>query len=231
MHVELHSRPEDGVDLPVLLWRPDGPHLAVSSAPLGGGIGLRRWVLNATVPMSYSRLDPDQHLMELAVRFGLDGPGVGLLTGVDVTRRVRTADGGVTVVATVGLGTPTWAAAAEDLQEDRHDLPEKDMPGSGAPVGTINILARTPVRLSEAALVNAVATMTEAKTQALWDLGVKATGTPTDAVCLMCPPDGEPAPFGGPRSPWGARLARAVYEAVMQGGHDFLASPWRPARA
>ena len=60
MHVELHSRPEDGVDLPVLLWRPDGPHLAVSSAPLGGGIGLRRWVLNATVPMSYSRLDPDQ---------------------------------------------------------------------------------------------------------------------------------------------------------------------------
>ena len=63
------------------------PLLTISSGPLGGGIGPRHWVVNATVPMSYDRDDPDIHLAEIAAGLGLpDGPGVGLLTGVDVGR-------------------------------------------------------------------------------------------------------------------------------------------------
>ncbi|MBB4697789.1 adenosylcobinamide amidohydrolase [Actinoplanes abujensis] len=85
-------------------------------------------------------------------------------------------------------------------------------------MGTVNIVAWVPVRLSDGALVNAVATVTEAKTQAIRALGLEATGTATDAVCVLCPLDGPVADYGGPRSTWGARLARAAYAAVFAGG-------------
>jgi adenosylcobinamide amidohydrolase len=90
-------------------------------------------------------------------------------------------------------------------------------------VGTINTLVRVPVRLSDAALVNAVATVAEAKAQALWEIGVEATGTASDATAVLCAPDGTAEPFGGPRSTWGARIARAVHAAVREGGRDWLA--------
>jgi adenosylcobinamide hydrolase len=213
MQPELSSRLESGHDVPVLVWRFARPLLTISSGPLGGGLGLRDWVVNATVPMSYDRDDPDLHLAEIAAGLGLPGgPGVGLLTGVDVRRYVVASDGGVEVAATVGLGAPAWAAA-----------PDGDLRRAGP--GTINIIARVPVRLSDAALVNAVATVAEAKAQALWDLAVPATGTCTDATSLSCAADGPVEPYGGPRSTWGARLARAVHAAVLDGGRTWLATP------
>jgi adenosylcobinamide hydrolase len=195
----------DRAESPVLVWRFDEPVLAISSAVVGGGIGACTWVLNATVPSSYARDDPDRHLGEIAAGLGLRGPGVGLLTAVDVAEVVAARDEGVRLWATVGLGTPVQAAA-----------PPADHPPAGP--GTINIVAWTPVRLSPAALVNAVATITEAKTQAIRDLGRDATGTPTDAICVLCPAGGEAADYGGPRSTWGARLARAAHRAVLAGG-------------
>ncbi|NEC40088.1 adenosylcobinamide amidohydrolase, partial [Streptomyces rubrogriseus] len=58
---------------------------------------------------------------------------------------------------------------------------------------------------------------TEAKVQALLDAGLDCSGTPTDAVCVAArAPVGEAEvhAFAGPRSEWGARLARAVHRAV-----------------
>ncbi|MFD6608547.1 adenosylcobinamide amidohydrolase [Micromonospora chalcea] len=216
----LTTRSEAGWDIPLLVWRAERPLLAVGSAPLGGGIGVRGWVLNATVPMSYHRDDPAAHLAELADGLDLGGPGVGLLTGVDVTEVVRRTDGGVRVWATVGLGTPVWAAALEPAPPA---APEPAPPAQR--VGTVNIVAYVPERLGDAALVNAVATATEAKAQAIWELGLPATGTPTDAVTVLCPADGDPAPYGGPRSAWGAPLARAVHAAVRAGGAGTVV-PW-----
>jgi adenosylcobinamide hydrolase len=211
----LTTRREQGVDSPVLVWRAHGPVLAISSGPLGGGIGVRHWVLNATVPMSYDRDDPDVHLAELAERVGLRGPGVGLLTGVDVADVVAAHKAGVRVWGTVGLRAPIRAAAEE----------RADAASPVEQVGTVNLVAVVPARLGEAALVNAVATVTEAKAQALADLGLAATGTATDAVALVCPPDGPPSRYGGPRSHWGAPLARAVHRVVLTGGGMGLV-PW-----
>ncbi|HYN96997.1 MAG TPA: adenosylcobinamide amidohydrolase [Pilimelia sp.] len=208
MEPTLTCRREGGREIPVLVWRLAGPALGISSGPLGGGLGVRRWVLNATVPMSYARDDPDLHLADMARGLGLDGPGAGLLTGVDVADAVRAAEAGVTVWATVGVGAPIQAAAAV-----ADPLPV----AGGHPAGTINVVAFVPARLSEAALVNTVATATEAKVQALRDLGIAGTGTATDAVCVLCAPDGPAMPYGGPRSAWGAPLARAVYAAVREG--------------
>jgi len=210
---ELRTRREAGLDVPVLVWRFPRPLLTIASGPLGGGLGTRGWAVNATVPMSYDRDDPDVHLTEIAAGLGLPtGPGAGLLTGVDVSRYVTATDGGVTVTATVGLGAPAWAAA-----------PDGDLRRAGP--GTINVVAYLPERLSAAALVNAVATCAEAKAQALWDLSVPATGTCTDATVLCCPEDGSVEPYGGPRSTWGARLARAVHAAVTAGGKAWIDAP------
>ena len=203
--VQLRSRREGGRDLPLLVWRLPAPMRAIASAPHGGGLGVRRWVVNAQVPQSYARRDPDHHLSRLAVSLGLPGRGVGMLTAADVRACSSGMDGGVEAAATVGLGHPIKAAEAADTAKPA-EL-----------VGTINLVAVLPERLSDAALVNAVATATEAKVQALHDLGLDATGTATDAVCILCPTEGRASDFGGPRSVWGSRLARAVHTAVLAG--------------
>ncbi|OBJ10542.1 adenosylcobinamide amidohydrolase [Mycobacterium sp. 1482292.6] len=201
--------------IPVLVWRFAEPRMCVSSGPLGGGIGSRDWLVNATVPLDYDRTDPDRHLTEIGAALRLDGAGCGLLTAVDVTRHHLAADGGVHATATVGLSSPAWAAAPD--HHFRREAPYR--------VGTINIVVAVPVRLSEAALVNAVATATEAKVQALHEAGIRATGTASDAVVVHCPSDGTAEQFGGPRSTFGARIARAVHAAVLAGGRSWLAGP------
>ena len=197
-------RRDNDRDLAVLVWRFDAPVRVISSAPHGGGIGLRSWVLNAQVPSDYSRLDPAAHIADIAATLALEGAGVGMLTAADV-RAVREAtDGGVDAAVTVGLRQPTWAAAPHETAEL---------------VGTINVVAWIPVCLSATALVNVVATVAEAKAQALFEAGVAGTGTATDAVVIACPDEhaGDGEAFGGPRSTWGARLARATHAAVRAG--------------
>jgi adenosylcobinamide amidohydrolase len=73
------------------------------------------------------------------------------------------------------------------------------------------------VRHGDAALANLLCTVTEAKVQALFEGAVDGTGTASDAVTVLCPAGGESEPFGGPRSRYGAPLARAVYAAVRAG--------------
>ena len=207
------SRVEAGRRWPVHVWRFSHPVRSISCGPYGGGLGDRHWVLNATVPRDYDRLDPDVHVAELAAGLGLTGPGAGMLTAADVNNATVAEDGGVYVVATVGLGHPTLAAAPDDA-------------GASPPAGTINIVAFLPAPLSDTALVNAVATAAEAKVQALGGCGLDATGTATDALFLAAPVPGPGAAaelYGGPRSTWGARLARAVYAAVDGGARRWLA--------
>jgi adenosylcobinamide amidohydrolase len=228
MRLELHWRSEDGVRLPMALWRPGPGYQMIASSIVGGGLGPREWVLNAQVAGGYDRVDPVAHLADLAAGLGLSGPGVGLLTAAQVTAVVQREDEGAEAAATVGLRVPTWAAAP---------------PGSAdpelAPVrrpGTINIVVSVPVPLSAAAFVNAVVTATEAKTQALLDAGFACTGTASDAICVAAPavgpggPGGRDGPggaggagedFAGPRSLWGARIARAVHAAVHAGALDY----------
>ena len=207
---ELTHRREGGRDVPLLVWRLPAPVLAVSSAVHGGGIGECRWVVNATVPMSYDRDDPAVHLAEIAAGHGLTGRGVGLLTGVDVADVVTAHGGGLRLWATVGLGVPIQAAAGDAVPATPH-------------AGTVNVVVWVPQRLSDGALVNAVATITEAKTQGIRDLGLAATGTATDAVCVLCPAGGPAAAYAGPRSRWGQPLARAAFRAVREGGAANLA--------
>ncbi|MFI0481474.1 adenosylcobinamide amidohydrolase [Actinomadura sp. 9N215] len=247
MKVELVWREEDGKRLAATVWRAGDGHRMISSALLGGGTGPARWVLNAQVAGGYSRTDPVVHLEELARSHGLDGPGVGMLTAASVSRTMLRDDEGVNVSATVGLRVPTWAAAPAgtsdpELAPIHLDGPPAPPPRpsetpphpSGAPAwpsgppmpapGTVNIVVAVPVPLSDAALVNAVVTATEAKTQALLEAGYPCTGTASDAICVAATTAGGPRePFAGPRSAWGSRIARAVHAAVHAGALDYAA--------
>ena len=202
---ERHTRVEDAAELGYLVWRFPEPRVVASTASSGGGIGYRNWIVNAQVAHSYARHDLDDHAAELAAAAGLSGPGVTMFTAASVHRLCLGADGGAHADATVGLTHPTWAAAPD----------EADGPGQPA-VGTINVVAQVPAALTEAGLLGALCTATEAKTQALFDLAMQCTGTPSDAVTIACPV-GATEPFCGVRSEWGARLARAVHAAVSHG--------------
>ena len=212
--VRLLTRTEGGRDWPVLVWAPGPGWRAVSTGIVGGGLGPRAWWLDAQVDKEYFHPDPVAHAREIARGLGLDpDAGVAMLTAADVSRWTQADDEGVTVAATVGLGLPVRAAVP----------PEVAAREGAEPAGTINVLVLVPAPLSDAALVNAVVTVTEAKAQALAEAGLPATGTSSDAVCVACPqPRGaEPEPYGGPRSLWGARIARAVHRAVAEGTADW----------
>lgn len=206
--MKLSHRQEGGARLASLLWEFGPGRRAISSAMVGGGIGPVKWVLNAQVAGGYARMDPVNHLLEMAP----PGPGVGMLTAASVDRFTRAADE-VEAVATVGLRVPTWAAAPDGVPDP--ELAPIHLPG------TVNIIVAVPVAMSDAALVNAVMTVTEAKTQALLEAGFPCTGTASDAVCVAVRDDGPEELFGGPRSTWGARVARAVHDAVRRGARDW----------
>lgn len=191
------------------MWRFSHRRPVTSSAIVGGGVGEAAWIINLGVAGDYGRLDPADHLAQVAAGLGLRGPGVAMMTAAPVARRRVVNIDGALVCATVGIGTPTWAATEASDPRDRSD--------TGPTVGTINVVAVVPADVAAGAMVNLATTITEAKTQALLEAGIPGTGTATDAVCVVGDRDGPPTPFGGPRSTWGGRIAIATYRAVSLG--------------
>ena len=191
----------------LMVWRFDVPVECLSSAPVGGGRSTVDWMLNATVAADFDHLDLTAFVDSVAEGEALKGTGVGFLTAADVARAETVENDGVLVEASVGVTRPTWAADIDGSHNTWRP-------------GTINIVAQCPAPLSEAAAVNAIITITEAKTQALFEAGVPGTGTASDAVAVLWPSEAshaEIAEFGGPRSTWGARIARATHQAIVQG--------------
>ena len=199
-----HGDDGTGRPRPALVWELTDPARAIATTIVGGGIGMRRWLVNAEVSADYHHHDPTAHAAAIASELGLPtGLGSVFLTAAPVLKVVSADDDGTRCDATVGLSTPTWAAVPEGAVSEWQP-------------GTINLVCWVPTPMSDAALANLLATVTEAKVQALIEAGVPGTGTATDAVAVLCPPGGT-EPYGGPRSCWGARLARSVHAAVWAG--------------
>ncbi len=143
-----------------------------------------------------------------------------MLTAVDVRPFVTAWTSGVEVVATVGLGQP-WAAARPTEPGCRSARSARSTwsPScrSGSPTPRWSTRSRPPPR---------------PRPRRWSSSGIAGTGTATDAVCVAVPADGRAEPFGGPRSTWGARLARAVHDAVLDGraGGDHARARRRPVR-
>jgi adenosylcobinamide amidohydrolase len=211
---QLVARVEDGIELSTLVWRLASPMRCVSTAAVGGGFIACSWVVNAQVPKGYHRDDLEVHGSEIAAGLDLSGSGVVMLTAVNVRSHHNASFEGVNVTATVGVSDPTWAA---DPSTDSTRI--RDAATRASTPGTVNVVVSLPEPVLPAGLINLVTTVTEAKCQAFADFSVAGTGTPSDAITVLCPIDSDGAahPYGGPRSLWGARVACAAYDAIIAG--------------
>ncbi|MDO5740297.1 MAG: adenosylcobinamide amidohydrolase [Ornithinimicrobium sp.] len=225
----------------VLSWSVPSGWVALSSAAVGGGLVRPSWVVNIGVDAEFVRTDLERYAQEVAAELGHSGAGCALLTAADVSQVEHADCGGVRAWATVGVTKPTWplAPGSSAVALGRPDGPKPPhSPSSGPPgelqaraPGTINIVVALPksAPLSPSALVQAVGTITEAKSQVLLQAGVPGTGTASDAVVVLSAPQeslGDPVAFAGVRSEWGQLVAQAVHTVVAAG---LAAHPWPPA--
>lgn len=136
------------------------------------------------------------------------------------TRRVAHGDVSATAVATVGLGNA---------------LRVGDSPGECSFVGTINVLCRVSMPLTEAAMLELFAVVVEARTLAVYESeihsrrsGARASGTGTDCVIVAAPRSGGEYEYAGKHTALGYVAGLAVREAVLEGAHTWKeAHAWR----
>jgi adenosylcobinamide amidohydrolase len=88
--------------------------------------------------------------------------------------------------------------------------------------GTINTLVHVSHRLTDGALVEAVAIAAQARTAAILEAKPRCvepgiTGTGTDCIVVCCPETGEAEPWSGLHTAVGEAIGGAVYEATREG--------------
>jgi len=200
----------------VLIVHSQQPLTVLSSAVVGGGVVRVRYLLNRHVHRDYNCLDPVADLVVFARSQGINEAFVGQMTAVSlqkaraVTLRAETLT--VAAVVTAGVNNATT-------------------PGLSAPMtpgpGTINMILLIDACLPPAAMVHAVITATEVKTQVLMARGIRtpegyaATGTSTDALAVASTGSGTPLLYAGPVTLVGWLIGRCVRtvleEALAQG--------------
>jgi adenosylcobinamide amidohydrolase len=199
---------------PFLLVRFAAPQRVASWAIMGGGLthaDAVAWleVRNADLPIA---LDP-RVVLQRALRELALGRVVGLITSrsLDAYQDVSRTHGGVSAraVATIGLGNALRAG---------------DAPSTMRAAGTINVLCQVSVRLSDEALLEALALATEAKTLAVCDARVPSTGgallasgTGTDCVVIACAEHGEAVAYAGKHTVAGHLIGSCIHDAVARG--------------
>ncbi len=197
------------VDERAVLVRSDRPLYVLSSALACGGFARTCDVVNMHVDDVAPDSSPQAELAAFAAGLGVGDGFVGLMTAAATQQArlsvARAADLTVASVVSVGLSNTARAGLTP--------------PAPLAP-GTINAIVLVDGRLTDAAMVNAVITATEAKTAVLaeWDVrtpdGDRATGTSTDAVVVACTGRGTPLPYAGPATPVSHLVARTVLDAI-----------------
>jgi adenosylcobinamide amidohydrolase len=126
-----------------------------------------------------------------------------------VVRHARFDATSATAVTTVGLGNALRAG---------------DTPGDCTMVGTINVLCRVSHPLTDAAMLEALALVVEARTLAVREMdivsrrsGAPASGTGTDCVIIAAPTAGDEAAYAGKHTALGHVIGASVRDAVSAG--------------
>jgi adenosylcobinamide amidohydrolase len=206
------------------------PQRTLSWAIVGGGFGMHRRVVWHFVTRAELTEDVDVVAMykaRLAAR-GLDS-AVGLLTARYLRdyADVRAQHGAVAgrAIVTSGLGN---ALRAGDPPEHKSTVSSRAEPPAST-VGTINVLCHLSVRLSDAAMLEALALASEARTLALLELKYPsvltkrpATGTGTDCIVIACPAEGVVHEYAGKHTEVGAVVGQSVHEAMRRATEVWL---------
>jgi len=169
----------------------DSPSWVISSAVLNGGLIQADHILNLNIRDHIKdgckkHKPPEITLAKYCADCGWSGKTVGMMTAasMDSFRMARVTEQKVDIIVLVTAGLSNVRRAG-DYAEHR------EIGASASATGTINIICLTSACLTQAAMIEAIITATEAKTAALQNLGIKspvsdapATGTGTDAIAI-----------------------------------------------
>jgi len=209
-----------------LVLRSKTPLKILSSAVLNGGLQEANCIVSVHVPEETGLdIDDDVHreagdfLRDETSKLGLPQDQiVGIMTSakmknVDMATR-KFEDITITAIATAGVHFS--ATAGDEIASKQSAFPFKKW-------GTINIILLVDGDLTDSCMVNAVSTVTEAKTVALRELDVRsrfsgeiATGTVTDSVVIACTKRGSKIAYAGTATPIGELIGKSVREAVKK---------------
>ena len=194
----------------------------LSSAVLNGGLTKANAIININVSEHRDEeihKNPEDILKRAVAELDLDSEKVvGIMTAADV-RKVEAVDKrqqGITLSTFVTAGVDVSATAGETTVSKQNSL-------NISKAGTINIILIIDGNLTESCMVDAVKTVTEAKTVALRELDLRsffsgdlASGTVTDTVVVACTKRGKPLEYAGTATVLGELIGRSVRESVKK---------------
>jgi adenosylcobinamide hydrolase len=219
----------------------------LNSSPWGGGFGFHHDLVNRQVDKSYNAADP---ILEMNAFLEQEGLEPALTAGMLTAAQVRhvgfhtlqwgdyTPQNGSDGPKGLGGTEPTnllkvsaWVTVGLS-NKARAGL---ELPATALYPGTINSIILIDGKLTDAAMVNAVITATEAKAAALQELDIRmgeqagnkfATGTTTDAVLLATTNRGVHCRYAGTATQLGYLIGRTVYEAMITAGKAYTERPY-----
>jgi len=188
------------------------PHQVAGWPIVGPAWGMARriaWlqVRDADLPPD---VDPESCFAERARRDGIIAD-LGLMTAAEIARFSCEENGSVTAIVTAGLDN------GESVQPAAID-------GPAVPwhAGTINTVLHSAVPLTQAAMLEALSIVTEARTAALLDLsltltdGRALTGTGTDCIVVAAPARPAAERHCGLHTALGRKIGETVYRAMKR---------------
>lgn len=195
------------------------PLRMLSNAVNGGGFASANRIVNWKVPLHYAGSDPGSDTVKQLAAWNLDSEAtIALLTAAKLTHVSLQEESGnqFSLVCCATAGTSNAASAGSPRETFPSYMP-----------GTINIIVLVDGRMTDAAMVNAIITITEAKSAALRDLGIRdactglvATSTTTDAVVLGVNSRSSRYTsvhrYAGAATEIGNAIGRLVYESVYE---------------
>ncbi|MEN9464145.1 MAG: hypothetical protein RL217_326 [Pseudomonadota bacterium] len=190
------------------------PWQALSSAVLNGGLTQAHALLNLRVDANASTPYPPaaQSLLQKVQELTLPANCIGMMTAASMDSL------GYCLAQKQGLSVEVYCTAG---------IANLRRPGDRADecpqIGTINIWLLIHQALTDAALVEALMQLTEAKTTAIRDLGLisplsllPASGTGTDSHAVLCPIAPQPLAYCGKHTALGELIGRAALDACTQ---------------
>jgi len=209
----------------ILVWSKT-PLKILSSAVLNGGLQHANGIMIVQVSEDCGsdiadevHNNPENFLRKEVSKLNLSQDKVvGLMTAADLqtaelTRR-KYEDMTMSVLVTAGVSCA--ATAGDEIASKYGSIRFKEF-------GTINIIVLIEGNLTESCMVNAVNTVTEAKTVALRELDIRsrfsgdlASGTVTDSVVVACTKQGSPIRYAGTATMVGELVGKSVKELVKK---------------
>ncbi|HJJ32422.1 MAG TPA: adenosylcobinamide amidohydrolase [Methanocorpusculum sp.] len=160
-----------------------------ASNGVDGGLKDVRTLLNISVPTGFSD-NASQYISRIANRYGFLQPDFGLLTAVPVNNMCICQYDEITAFV---------SAAVSDRNR------------------TINIIVVSAKPFSDAALLGALMTITEAKMKVINERKLPSSALSTDAVIVAAEKNsGAPEEFAGPLTEIGVKITKAVSHALLE---------------